>query len=138
MFERGGSMVNIGWDQAEFGMSVDSGEMFATIKGAVMSFTRSLARSLAPRVRVNCVAPGWIKTEWGEHANTYWQSRATGESLLQRWGTPEDVANAVQYLACDLSSFLTGQIVRVNGGFRGEYQDADERPDGPSDNVFKE
>ena len=87
-----GVIVNIGWDQAEHGMAGDSGEMFAATKGAVMAFTKSLARSLAPEVRVNCLAPGWIKTAWGEQASEYWQERASGESLLGRWGTPEDVA----------------------------------------------
>ncbi len=90
-----GVIVNIGWDQAEIGMAGDSGEMFAATKGAVMDFTRSLAKSLAPQVRVNCVAPGWIKTEWGRAASEYWNERAEHESLLARWGTPDDVAGAV-------------------------------------------
>jgi 3-oxoacyl-[acyl-carrier protein] reductase len=115
----GGSLVNIGWDQAEVGMAGDSGEMFAAVKGAVMAFTRSLAKTLAPEVRVNCVAPGWIKTSWGEQASDYWNDRAVGESLLARWGTPEDVARAVRFLVGPHSSFITGQIIHVNGGFRG-------------------
>ena len=70
MKERGaGAIINIGWDQAERGMAGDSGELFAATKGAVMAFTKSLARSLAPEVRVNCVAPGWIKTAWGAGAS---------------------------------------------------------------------
>ena len=72
-----GVILNIGWDQAEQGMAGDSGEMFAAVKGAVMAFTRSLAQSLAPEVRVNCLAPGWIRTAWGERASEYWQERAT-------------------------------------------------------------
>lgn len=114
----GGAIVNIGWDQAAFGMAGDSGEMFAAVKGAVMAFTRSLAKSLAPKVRVNCVAPGWIKTAWGEHASEYWQQRAVAESLLERWGTPEDVAHAVRYLVGPEAAFVTGQVLNVNGGFR--------------------
>ena len=81
------SIINVGWDQAEFGMGGDSGEMFGAAKGAVMAFTRSLAKSLAPDVRVNCIAPGWIKTAWGSEASEYWQQRGTRESLLARWGT---------------------------------------------------
>ena len=63
------SILNIGWDQAWQGMAGDSGEMFAVSKGAIMSMTKSLAQSLAPNVRVNCLAPGWIRTKWGESAS---------------------------------------------------------------------
>ncbi len=120
MQERGtGVIINMGWDQVEHGMAGDSGEMFATIKGAVMAFTRSLAKSLAPQVRVNCVAPGWIQTEWGENASEYWQKRARGEALVDRWGTPADVASAVRFLASPAASFINGQIINVNGGWAG-------------------
>jgi 3-oxoacyl-[acyl-carrier protein] reductase len=111
-----GVLVNVGWDGAARGMAGDSGELFATVKGAIMAFTRSLARSLAPEVRVNCVAPGWIKTAWGEQASAYWQDRARKESLLGRWGTPEDVARVVRFLVSPAAAFVTGQIVDVNGG----------------------
>ena len=112
------SIVTIGWDQAETGMEGDSGELFAATKGAVMAFTRSVSRSLAPQVRVNCVAPGWIRTKWGEHASEAWQKRAVRESILRRWGEPEDIAAAVEWLLGPDAAFVTGQIVPVNGGFR--------------------
>ncbi|HVA46726.1 MAG TPA: SDR family oxidoreductase [Pirellulales bacterium] len=114
-----GTIVNLGWDQAEQGMAGDSGELFAATKGAVMAFTRSLAKSLAPEVRVNCLAPGWIRTAWGDRASNYWQERARRESLLGRWGTPEDVARAARFLVSPAASFITGQILPVNGGYRG-------------------
>jgi 3-oxoacyl-[acyl-carrier protein] reductase len=113
-----GVILTIGWDQAEHGMAGDSGELFGTIKGAVMAFTRSLAKSFAPDVRVNCLAPGWIKTKWGDDASQYWQERAQRESLLGRWGTPEEVAQAACFLASPAASFITGQILPVNGGLR--------------------
>jgi 3-oxoacyl-[acyl-carrier protein] reductase len=115
-----GVILNIGWDQAEQGMTGDSGEMFAAIKGAVMAFTRSLAQSLAPEVRVNCLAPGWIRTAWGEQASDYWQQRAQRQSLRGRWGTPEDVAHVAAFLASNDADFITGQTIAVNGGFRIE------------------
>jgi 3-oxoacyl-[acyl-carrier protein] reductase len=120
MKDRGsGVMVNVGWDQAEHGMAGDSGELFAATKGAVMAFTRSLAKSLAPQVRVNCLAPGWIKTAWGERASEHWQDRAQRESLLERWGTPDDVAQTALFLVSPASAFITGQIIPVNGGYCG-------------------
>lgn len=111
-----GVIVNIGWDQAETGMEGDAGQIFAATKGAVMAFTRSLARSLAPEVRVLCVAPGWIKTAWGDRASEYWRQRAIRESLVRRWGTPEDVARVVRFLASPTNDYLNGQTVAVNGG----------------------
>ena len=111
-------ILNMGWDQAEHGMSGDSGEMFAATKGAVIAFTRSLAQSLAPEVRVNCLAPGWIRTSWGHQASDYWQERAKSESLLARWGEPDDVAEAALFLASPAASFITGQTLPINGGWR--------------------
>ncbi len=117
MKEQGrGVIVTMGWDQAETGMEGDSGELFATTKGAVMAFTRSLALSLAPSVRVNAVAPGWIRTAWGESASDAWQARVLRETPLDRWGTPDDIARAARFLVSPASAFLTGQVLRVNGG----------------------
>jgi 3-oxoacyl-[acyl-carrier protein] reductase len=114
----GGSIVTVGWDQAATGMEGDSGELFAATKGAVMAFTKSLAKSLAPKVRVNCVAPGWIRTAWGEGASEAWQRRAVRESMLGRWGEPEDIAAAAHWLVSPRAAFVTGQVINVNGGFR--------------------
>jgi 3-oxoacyl-[acyl-carrier protein] reductase len=112
----GGVVLNMGWDQAETGMEGDSGELFATIKGAVMSFSRSLALSLAPEVRVHCLAPGWIRTAWGEGASSAWQQRVLRETPLRTWGTPQDVAAAARWLVSPAARYLDGQVVRVNGG----------------------
>lgn len=110
------SIMTVGWDQAERGMEGDSGEMFAATKGAIMAFTRSLAKSLAPHVRVNCLAPGWIRTAWGESTTSYWHQRACREALLGRWGSPEDVARVATFLASPASAFITGHILPINGG----------------------
>lgn len=111
-----GVILTVGWDQAETGMEGDSGQLFAAVKGAVMCFTRSLALSLAPEVRVHCLAPGWIRTAWGETASLAWQERVRRETPLGVWGLPEDVAAAAVWLASPAASFLTGQTIRVNGG----------------------
>ena len=111
-----GVIVTMGWDQAETGMEGDSGELFALAKGAVMAFTRSVALTLAPEVRVNAVAPGWIKTAWGNSAPEAWHDRVLRETPLARWGTPDDVAGAACYLVSPAAAFITGQILHVNGG----------------------
>ncbi|CAN5578062.1 hypothetical protein BH11PLA2_BH11PLA2_49380 [soil metagenome] len=115
MMARGhGVILTIGWDQAFHGMEGDSGQLFAAVKAGVMAFTKSLAKSLAPEVRVNSIAPGWIRTAWGETASDYWQERVRRETPLGVWGLPEDVANAAVWLAS--AAFITGQIINVNGG----------------------
>lgn len=115
------SMIFIGWDQATEGMEGDAGQMFGPIKAAVTSFSRNLAQHLAPRVRVNCVAPGWIRTEWGEQTDSYWDRRARDSSLMGRWGTPADVAATVNFLISDRAGFLTGQVIDVNGGWNRRF-----------------
>ena len=116
MKEQGGVILNMGWDQAAVGMEGESGELFGAIKGAVMAFTRSLALSLAPKVRVNCLAPGWIRTAWGEAAPAAWQERVLQEVPLGRWGSPEDVAATARFLVSDAAAFISGQVVNINGG----------------------
>ena len=83
---------------------------------AVMSFTRSLALSLAPTVRVNCIAAGWIRTAWGEKASDEWQQRVLDETPLRRWGEPEDIARLARFLVSPDADYLTGQIICANGG----------------------
>jgi 2-amino-4-hydroxy-6-hydroxymethyldihydropteridine diphosphokinase len=112
----GGVVLNVGWDQAETGMEGDSGELFAAAKGAVTAFSKSLALSLAPQVRVHCLAPGWVRTAWGEGASAAWQERVRRETPLQRWGLPADVAAAARWLVSPGAGYLTGQVIRINGG----------------------
>lgn len=111
-----GAILTIGWDQADRGMEGDSGELFAATKNAIMGYSRSLALSLSPQVRVNCIAPGWIKTAWGETASDEWQARVLRETPLQRWGYPEDIAKLARFLVSDDASYITGQVINANGG----------------------
>ncbi len=111
-----GVILTIGWDQSDRGMEGDSGELFAAAKNAVMGFTRSLAVSLAPEVRVNCIAPGWIRTAWGETAGESWQNRVLEETPRKRWGLPEDIAYAARFLASPQADYITGQVININGG----------------------
>ena len=111
-----GCVLTVGWDQSDRGMEGDSGELFSTAKNAIMGFSRSLAMSLAPHVRVNCIAPGWIQTEWGDGASDYWQRRVKEETPLKRWGRPQDIANVTRFLLSDEAAYITGQVINVNGG----------------------
>lgn len=113
-------IVNMGWDQAEHGMEGDSGQLFATIKGAVAAFTRSAAKSYAPQVRILGVAPGWIRTAWGATASECWQQRAKQSSLSGRWGRPTDVARMIAFLCSRDADFVDGQMIPVNGGWRSD------------------
>ncbi|MCS7470166.1 SDR family oxidoreductase [Stieleria sp. ICT_E10.1] len=111
------SMTFIGWDQAPLGMEGDAGQMFGPVKAAVMAFANSVAQEVGPNIRVNTVAPGWIKTAWGETTDSYWDGRARRQSLMNRWGTPEDVARAVCFVADPDNTFCSGQTIQVNGGW---------------------
>ncbi len=110
------SMVHLGWDQADEGMEGDSGQYFCAVKSAVNAFSKSLAKSYAPRIRVNCILPGWIKTDWGVSTSVDWNERACGESLLERWGTAEDVARITAAISMGDGEFINGQSISVNGG----------------------
>ena len=113
----GGSIVNIASVTAVLGSSGQSA--YSATKGAIMSFTKSAAKELADQgIRVNAVAPGIVKTE--RFSELYEES---GEKIdiriqkiaLGRLGTPEDVANACAFLVSDRSSYISGQILGVDG-----------------------
>jgi len=114
----GSCLINTSWDQALRGMGGRNPEMFAAVKAGITGFTRALARSLAPRVRVNEVAPGWIETAFAEREmRADYRAAVVSATPLQRFGYPEDVAEAVVFLASPEASFITGQTLKVNGGF---------------------
>ena len=113
----GGAILNMSWDLALRGMAERHPEMFAATKAGVTGFTRSFARSVAPLVRVNEVAPGWIATAFAEQdmAPAY-RAQVIAQTPLARFGQPEDVAAAAVFLCSDEAGFITGQTLKVNGG----------------------
>ena len=112
----GGTILNMSWDHVARGMAGENPELFAAAKGGVLAYSRSLARSLAPRVRVNVLCPGWIETGFGSSVDHDFHRSVAESTPLGRWGTPEDVAAAALYLASPEASFVTGQALNVNGG----------------------
>lgn len=111
-----GVILNVSWDHVLTGMAGRNPEIFSAAKGGILGFSRSLARSVAPKVRVNILAPGWIETEFGEGLNEKHYRRVVESTPLGRWGTPEDVARAAVFLASRDAGFLTGQTLLVGGG----------------------
>jgi NAD(P)-dependent dehydrogenase (short-subunit alcohol dehydrogenase family) len=114
MAERGGVILNI----SSVGGMKYSGPLgiYDMTKGALIHLTKHLASELGPGVRVNAIAPGLVQTDFaralwepgGADANRHWP--------LQRLGQPEDVANAALYLCSDLASWVTGEVLTVDGG----------------------
>jgi 3-oxoacyl-[acyl-carrier protein] reductase len=114
--ERGGTILNMSWDHVATGMAGDNPQLFAAVKGGVLAFSKSLARAVAPRVRVNVLCPGWIETSFGEQADRDFHRAVAEDTPLGRWGRPHDVAAAALYLASPEAAFITGQALCVNGG----------------------
>lgn len=113
----GGVFINLSWDLALAGMGGRNPEMFAAVKAGVTGFTRSLARSLAPDIRVNEIAPGWIATAFAEtEMAAEYRADVIAQTPLARLGRPQDIAAAAVYLASAEAAFVTGQTLKVNGG----------------------
>ena len=116
LHEKAGGIVNI---SSIWGLRGASCEVaYAASKAAVIGLTRSLAMELAPsHIRVNCVAPGVIATEMNQGLDAGTLAALREETPLGAIGTPGDVARAVLWLAGEGASFVTGQVIGVNGGF---------------------
>lgn len=112
-----GVILNMSWDLAIHGMEGPNPEMFAAVKAGVLGFSKCLARSYAPEVRVNVLAPGWIETAFAREkmARDYYE-RVIAQIPMRRFGRPEDVAEAALFLASDEASYITGQVLNINGG----------------------
>ena len=91
---------------------------YATVKAGTISLARSLAFALAPEVRVNAIAPGWVRTDLTRALYDDPRARGAIERAIPRgrWGEPEDIAGGVLFLASDGARFITGETVAVDGG----------------------
>jgi NAD(P)-dependent dehydrogenase (short-subunit alcohol dehydrogenase family) len=114
MADRGGNVINMA---SIGGLSVETSiGHYNVTKAALIHLTRTFAADLAPTVRVNGIAPGLVKTDF---ARALWQpaeEAIASHTPLRRLGEPQDIANAALFLASDLSSWVTGQTIVVDGG----------------------
>ncbi|MBE6884654.1 MAG: SDR family oxidoreductase [Ruminococcaceae bacterium] len=119
-FGTGGAIVNISSSRDR--MSQPQTESYTAAKGGISALTHALAVSLAGKVRVNSVSPGWIET----HGNQYSGADA-GQQPVGRVGKPEDIADAVLFLCSDHAGFITGENLCIDGGmtrlmiYHGDY-----------------
>jgi 3-oxoacyl-[acyl-carrier protein] reductase len=111
-----GVILNVSWDHVLTGAPGRTAEIYAAGKGGILAFSKCLARSFAPEVRVNVLAPGWIATGFAAGLPEDDRRRIAQATPLGRWGTPEDVASAAVFLASAEAGFLTGSTLLVNGG----------------------
>lgn len=111
-----GSVINISSMWGEVGASMEV--LYSATKGAVIAFTKALAKEFGlSNIRVNCITPGVIKTDMLSEIDQETIDFLKEETPLNRIGMPVDVANMVYFLASQDASFITGQIIGVNGGF---------------------
>ncbi|MCC8014051.1 MAG: 3-oxoacyl-ACP reductase FabG [Eubacterium sp.] len=110
-----GNIINV---SSMWGVTGGSCEVhYSASKAAVIGFTKALAKELGPSgIRVNCVAPGVIETEMNSHLSAEDLECLCGETPLERTGKPNEVAKAILFLAENDSSFITGQVINVDGG----------------------
>ena len=108
-FALGASIINI--TSTRDAMSMEESESYAAAKGGLMALTHAMAISLARRVRVNAIAPGWIDTKNEEHSAADRLQQPVG-----RIGTCDDVCELAMFLASDAAGFITGEEIVLDGG----------------------
>lgn len=116
LHEKAGSIVNISSIWGQRGASCETA--YSATKAALIGLTRSLAMELAPSgIRVNCVAPGVVRTDMVEVLGRETLAALAEETPMGRLGAPEEIAEAVAFLAGDRAGFITGQVLTADGGF---------------------
>ncbi len=115
MRQKSGSIINM---SSVVGVSGNAGQTnYSASKAGMIGLAKSIAKELGSRgIRANCIAPGFIITEMTQQLSEEVRKEWAAQIPLKRGGTPEDVANVCTFLASDLSSYVTGQVIHVCGG----------------------
>ena len=113
--QRGGSIINM---SSVVGVSGNAGQCnYSASKAGMIGLAKSIAKEMGPRgIRANCIAPGFIITEMTGQLSEEIKAQWMKTIPLRRGGTPEDIANVATFLASDMSSYVTGQVIQVDGG----------------------
>jgi|SRR3989344_6520713 len=111
-----GVIINISSTNGTHTLNPESADYDAS-KAAVISLTKNLAEELAPHIRVNCIAPGWVNTDINKDLPKDYVKGETEKMLLKRFGKPEEIASVATFLASDEASFITRSIIIVDGGY---------------------
>jgi 3-oxoacyl-[acyl-carrier protein] reductase len=115
MKQRGGAIINLTSVVGEMGNGGQAA--YSASKAGLIGLTKSVARELASRnIRVNAVSPGFISTDMTSHLNDELRQKMLEGIPLGRLGNPEEVAGAVVFLASDAATYITGEVLKVNGG----------------------
>lgn len=115
----GSCIINISSDNAIDRYYPESCDYDAS-KAGVISLTHNMAKFYSPKIRVNCVCPGWIDTDMNKDLDDEQVSNITSRILLNRFGSEEEVSNLVLFLASSKASFVNDSIIKVNGGVSNE------------------
>lgn len=116
MKNKKGSIINVSSTNAidtyyEYSLDYDAS------KAALISLTHNLAKYYAPYIRVNAVAPGWVDTDMNKNLSLDYIKKECEDIYLKRFGKPEEIAKAIYFLASDNASYITGEVLRVDGGY---------------------
>ena len=118
--QKRGVLFFLGWNGIDYGWRGETAQLYGAAKGALLGFSRSLAEDLAPNVWVRCLSLGWVKTRWGEKLAGEVEQRYGADSRRNRWGTPEEIAAVIEFLASEESAYIDGIGLRLDGEKKGD------------------